>query len=449
MKSLIRNIKISSLAIVVIALTQLSSCKIEDNVNPNSPSLEGALQNATVADLNNIVTGTLSGMRNGLGTYYDNVGVVGREIYRFSGSDPRFTSDLLGAGNAVLDNNTFYTTIPWASRYRVVKNTNILIQSVANTNFITEQQRQGYLGFANTVKAFELLLVLNLTDANGIRIDVSDPENLGPIVTKAAALTAIAGILETANQQLGAAGTSFAFNLSSGFTGFNTPSTFRQFNRALAARVAVYRGNFQEALNFLNVSFFNINGSTQTGVYHVYSNASGDQLNPVFLPLNGSGENRVAQPRFLIDAQNAGEGNDTRLTKIALRNSSVTQSSLTGTHDLAIYTSNLSPITIIRNEELILIFAEANIRLGAANFPAAVNALNNIRQRYGLPAYAGPLTEPALIDEMLKQRRYSLYMEGHRWIDMRRYNRLNQLPIDRPNDDVWSNFPIPFSENVN
>lgn len=449
MKSLIKNIRIGTIAIVAIALTQLSSCKIEDRLNPNNPSLQGALSNATVDELNNIVIGTLSGMRNGLGTYYDNVGVVGREIYRFSGSDPRFTSDLLGAGNAVLDNNTFYTTIPWASRYRVIKNTNILIGSVANTNFITEQQRQGYLGFANTIKAYELLMVLNLTDVNGIRIEVSDPRNLGPIVSKTAALTAIAGLLETANQQLGSAGNSFAFSLTPGFSGFNTPATFRQFNRALAARVALYRGNFQEALNFLNASFFNLNGSTQTGVYHVFSNAAGDQLNPVFFPPNATGEVRVAQPRFLTDAQNAGEGNDTRLTKISLRNSPATQSSLTGTHDLAIYPSNLSPITIIRNEELILINAEANIRIGAANFPAAVNALNNIRQRYGLPAYSGPLTEPALIDEMLKQRRYSLYMEGHRWIDMRRYNRLNQLPIDRANDDVWSNFPIPFSENAN
>jgi len=47
---------------------------------------------------------------------------------------------------------------------------------------------------------------------------------------------------------------------------------------------------------------------------------------------------------------------------------------------------------------------------------------------------------------MLNQRRYSLFGEGHRWIDMRRYNRLNTLPIDRPGDDVWEEFPIPATE---
>ena len=56
------------------------------------------------------------------------------------------------------------------------------------------------------------------------------------------------------------------------------------------------------------------------------------------------------------------------------------------------------------------------------------------------------MKKDALIDEMLKQRRYSLYFEGLRWIDLRRYNRLTDLPIDRPGDDVWSNFPLPVTE---
>jgi hypothetical protein len=56
------------------------------------------------------------------------------------------------------------------------------------------------------------------------------------------------------------------------------------------------------------------------------------------------------------------------------------------------------------------------------------------------------MSKPALITEMLNQRRYSLYCEGHRWVDMRRYGLLSQLPVDRPGDDVWARFPIPVSE---
>jgi hypothetical protein len=100
--------------------------------------------------------------------------------------------------------------------------------------------------------------------------------------------------------------------------------------------------------------------------------------------------------------------------------------------------------SVIRNEELILIYAEANIQ--KSNFPEAVTALNKIRMGHNLPAYSGASTLDALTAEMLKQRRYSLFYEGHRWIDVRRYNLLAQLPIDRAGDDVWEEFPLPVTE---
>jgi starch-binding outer membrane protein, SusD/RagB family len=109
-----------------------------------------------------------------------------------------------------------------------------------------------------------------------------------------------------------------------------------------------------------------------------------------------------------------------------------------------VYTSSTAPIPIIRNEELILIYAEANIQNN--DFTDAVTALNIIRTGHGLPIYSGMVDQPSLITEMLNQRRYSLFDEGHRWVDIRRYNLLNILPIDRPGDNVWSEFPLPVSE---
>ena len=100
---------------------------------------------------------------------------------------------------------------------------------------------------------------------------------------------------------------------------------------------------------------------------------------------------------------------------------------------------------IIRNEELILIYAEAKIQTNA--FPDAIVALNRIRTAHNLPSYASAITQAALITEMLNQRRFSLFFEGHRWVDMRRYNRLNDLPLGRPDDNVWERFPLPLTEN--
>lgn len=437
---------------VALALV-FPSCEIEDIPDPNNPTIESVLVNAGIPSLNNLVTGTEAATRIDIGTYYDDVGVVGREHYRFSGADPRFTSDLLGAGNAVLDNNTFYTTRPWNARYRAVKNANILIASANNTNQITEEQKQGYLGYAKTIKAHQLLMNYTLMYSNGIRIDVEDPDNLGPIVTdRASALTAIAGLLDEAQVHLQNAGASFPFSSTRGFNDLINavgapndvlePIEFLLFNRALAARVAIYRENFDAALQALSNSFMELNTNFNKGVYYTFSNASGDILNPLFIGRNATGEVRLAHPSFVSDATPG----DDRLSKVALRDAPATQSGLTSQYDVALYNSNTDPVPIIRNEELILIFAEAKIQTNA--LPEAVSALNIIRTGHGLQPYTGLVTKDALINEMLRQRRYSLFFEGHRWIDLRRYNRLSELPIDRTGDDVWVSFPIPFNEGV-
>ena len=91
-----------------------------------------------------------------------------------------------------------------------------------------------------------------------------------------------------------------------------------------------------------------------------------------------------------------------------------------------------------------MLFRSANIQLN--NLPEGIKAINVIRTGHGLGNYTGAVTQSALIAEMLNQRRYSLFFEGHRWVDLRRYNLLNTLPLDRPGDDVWSLFPLPVTE---
>lgn len=421
----------------LFAALALASCKKEYG-NLNSPTVEDFIKNATSSQLNNLVSGTESGMRLQLALYLDDVATIGREGYRFSGSEPRYVTDLLGANANQLTNSNFYITNPWAARYRVVKNCNVLIQSATNSTLITDAQRKGYTGFAKTIKAYQLLLNLNLTYTNGIRIAVDDPNNLGPIVDYAGSLAAISGLLNEAKTDLG--GAEIAFPLTPGFTGFNDAEGLLQFNRALAARVAVYQEDWDGALTDLSASFLDLQGDFNTGVSHVFSTGSGDQLNPMFIPQNQNGEVRVAHPSFAEDI----EANDDRINKTSLRNSNASLNGLTSNRDIWIYRTNTASIPIIRNEELILLYAEAKIHKAA--LPDAVAALNIIREGHNLNPYAGAVTEAALINELLTQRRYSLFYEGHRWIDMRRYGRLDQLPIDRTDDDVWEKFPLPVSE---
>lgn len=436
MKNILLNLLKGS---ALLMLLTFGACKIEPISDPNNPNIDDIINNASLSELQNLIDGSESGMRNSMNFYLEGVGVIGREIYRYSGSDPRYTSDLLGKGEATLDNNTFYTTNPFAARYRVIKNNNILIAALGNTSApLTTEEKKGTIGYAKTINAYQMLLVLNQQYNNGIREDVGDPDALGPFLDYTNSLRAITDLLDSGNTDL--AGASFPFRSSL----VTDVASIVRLNRALYARVAVYRQDWDTALTALDASFFDLNGDLNAGVFHVYSNAGGDLTNPMYYPDDASGETIVVQPDFVTDA----EAGDTRVaTKTRLRTTGEEQvDGLSSAYDLRTYTSQTAPIPVIRNEELILIYAEAKAQ---NDVPAdAIVAINIIRAAAGLGIYTGSTDKQALLDEILHQRRYSLFAEGHRWVDMRRYNKLGDLPIDRPGDDVWDQFPRPADEGL-
>jgi hypothetical protein len=118
------------------------------------------------------------------------------------------------------------------------------------------------------------------------------------------------------------------------------------------------------------------------------------------------------------------------------------------------YPSPGTPIPLIKNEELILLRAEANI--GLTDLGTALTDLNLVRQSSGgLPALGGLADQTAATDELLYNRLFSLLYEGgHRWIDLRRYGRLALSPAgDLPlsvvgggAESVFQTFPIPRDE---
>lgn len=429
-----------TLFILLGLMTAVSSCTIEDQVDPNGPSITSVTNDATTGELDLLVYGAESRLRNNRDSYITSTGTIARELYLFD-ADPRNTEDLLGKDGAQLDNNTFYLTASYGNAFIVVRNCELLLQGVANTTAVTTAQRNGYEGFAKTIKALMLMNELMRLNDNGIRVDVADPDNLGPFVSKEAAFDAIFGMLDEAYTQLQSA--EFTFQLSSGFAGYDDPAGFARFNRAVAARAAIWSERYGQAQGYLDNSFYDLNGDLQEGPEMIFSTASGDILNPVFRPLNQSGDQIIVH-NFIINNLRAG---DTRISKFNERPNPTSQDGLNGTHESAVYPSATAPISIIRNEELILIAAEANMQTGKLD--DAVTALNVIRNAYGLGDYTGAVTEEALTEELLYHRAYSLFAEGHRMFDLRRYGLLNAdyLPIDRPGDQVFTQFPIPLNEN--
>ncbi|MBT8228817.1 MAG: RagB/SusD family nutrient uptake outer membrane protein, partial [Bacteroidia bacterium] len=356
-------------------------------------------------------------------------------------TDPRYTGELLGAGagEGALDNNGFLTTRTFAAGYRAIRNAQVLVKAVDNTvASLTDAEVNGFKGFSELVTSYELLKLLNKQYNTGVRLDIADADNLGPLVESYQdGLSHVSGRLDNAISLLNSAGSDLAFNLSAGYAGFSTPAGLAQFANALKARVELYRGNNSAALSALSASFFDMGGDLDMGVYHFFGAGGNDILNPVFfVPAQ---DLFMAHPSWVNDA----EAGDARLSKVTDLGSPVSIDDLTATHQVQVYSSNVDQIAMIRNEELVLIYAEANIGTDNA---AAVSAINVIRNAAGLGDYSGGTDDGSLVDEVLHQRRYSLFGEGHRWVDMRRYGRLDQIPTDRPGDEVFEQFPTPVSE---
>ncbi|MCG8608852.1 RagB/SusD family nutrient uptake outer membrane protein [bacterium] len=419
----------------LLALLILSmGCETLDFTNPNSPEATSEIS------IQALVTGAEAQMREDLDVYIQAVSTIGREAYFFEPADPRFTTELI---IGPVDPGGFLSTRPWFRRYQVIFNCNKLLDRAAS---LSGTQAAEVEGFARTIRGYMLLMILNYTDELGIRLNF-DGDTSVPFATKTAAFDFIQNELNQGLTALNNAGSSFSFGLSNGFSGFDTPSSFAQFNRAIAARVAVYRGQFNEALTALGQSFLDPGGDFELGVYHVYSGALGDATSAVFEVPDAPGLKLHAHMSFEADA----EPGDTRFSRKTFKRDAVDVNDNLSS-DLAIVlhfgpgeASSFSPYPIIRNEELILLRAEANVGLG--NFAAAEADLNIVRAAAGLAGYAGTDASNGL-DRLLHEKRYSLFLEGHRWIDMRRYNKFSELPIDRParGDQVLSNMAIPEDE---
>ncbi|WP_426478107.1 RagB/SusD family nutrient uptake outer membrane protein [Chryseobacterium sp. CBSDS_008] len=105
--------------------------------------------------------------------------------------------------------------------------------------------------------------------------------------------------------------------------------------------------------------------------------------------------------------------------------------------------NNTEDSIVFRLDEVYLLLAEA---LGQQNKTAeAVEYVNPTRQRAGLSPLASSLPKEVLLEEILLENKREFFTEmGHRFLDLKRNNRLSNLQAVKPN---WKSFhnlwPIP------
>lgn len=422
------------LGLSMIGLLAFTACEIDPVIDPNNPSLGGVISDASPVAMQGLITGLEArhrGYVEGTGELFS---VLGREAYAFFGSDPRFIADWLGLEVADTYPDFFASAGTYVQPYQAVKQANVIIAAANNSSQLSDADVFGYVGFAKTIKGFQLLWPLMQQYQNGIRVDVEQPLNPGPTLSYDDALAAIRTILDEGFTDLDKAGGTFRFTLSSGFDGFDTPAGMKQINRAVAARVSLYQGKYPEALTALSGSFMNLNATTagamNVGPTHPFGN-SPDVSNPMFYNIDAPTATVLCvHPSMLEDALPGDlrvankfvERVNNPISDQGLVNQATGQP-IIGRYQDARWASNTSSVPMMRNEELILIYAEAQARQGGD----AVTAINTIRNTWGVGNYTGPTDTNSLISEILFQRRYSLWLEGHRWVDARRLGRLGDI----------------------
>jgi len=440
----------------LLALAALGVWACDFNItDPNNPGPIGL--DPSRAEVADHVIGVILAARSDAADWILDAGILGREAYRFDGSDPRFISEFL---NGPLDpGGGAFGGDHWIEEYNAILSANQLLDVIGTASRLTTAEQDATRGVVKTLKAYAFVMVLMGHEEDSIPIDVDRPIGAppAPFVSNAAAFAYVSALLDSADTHLAAGGTALPFALPPGFTGFDDVAGFRRFNRAVKAAVEVYRGSLgcgatcyttaktllESGATFIDTS---ATANLAVGVYFDYSTNPGDAPNPLFQNPQ-TGENFV-NPRIKDSAETkATTGLDDRFTSKTVLRDTVTTENLTSYLGWVRYPATTAQIPFIKNEELILLRAEANNALALPVL--AANDVNYIRVTSGgLAPIAGlaAQTQAQILGAILHERMYSLLYEGHRWFDLRRTGRLGPYLKDRATDAVFPTLPIPLDE---
>ena len=206
------------------------------------------------------------------------------------------------------------------------------------------------------------------------------------------------------------------------------------------ARVSVLQDKWTQAQTALtSVDAWMNGGNHDAGVYHVCSSAANDGDNQMFEDPSAATLKLMVHPSFLTDAH---EGDSRVSSNVVERAETVTYDGLSTNLAPTLYNSIYDPVPIMRAVELQLLQVEVHLPNG--DYASAESIMNSIRSAAGATEYTGTDATNA-VDRVLHEKRYSLFLEGHRIVDLRHYGKTGELPLDRDGDTVVT-FPIPETE---
>lgn len=454
----------NALALAAVAAFA-AGCKDSNIVNPlDAPTVEAVSGTLSRSALQPLATGVLAQDRAGVvGTpqYLTLAGMMGRDVYRIESSEPRYVSETLG-GNP--DPGSFAGGGGFAAFYTAIRSATTLIAALpaAPATELSANEKAITSGFMKTIKALDYLRLIELRDTVGVPIQPDDPNVVADLSCKVPVLNYVVALLDSANSELTTAGgtTRVPFVLPSGFTAFgrdySTAANISRFNRGIKGKALVYlaynrkapsSASATAAITELTAALGGaaagaVPSSTfQFGPYYKFV-AAGSEATPNPRALTAVGLNPAVK-----DSIQAG---DTRASKYVTRTTLAgggISTNITCTLCPPVTANQEAPLGILRDEELVLLRAQAYIEAG--NLASATADINSVRTSYGLAPLALLASKAEAISAVLYEKRYSLLYEGpQRWVDLREYNRLGPpfLKAEVAGDPFNKAFPIPRAE---
>ncbi len=449
---------------LVVAAIALTACKDNPVANPiNAPTVDALGGGLTRTSLLQLVIGAMAQDRLATNNtpYAIESGIFGRDVYRLDPSEPRWVSETLGGQP---DPGSFAGGRGFADYYTAIRaeNTILLALNTAPTTIFTTAEISATRGFVRTLKAMDYWRLIELRDTVGVPIQTDDPSAVTDVRCKTAVLAYIAALLDSANTDFATAGatTRLPFTLPSGFRSFgrdySVVSNLILFNRGWKGKVDFFRGmdhqNPQAALFATAITELTqaLSGAAPgavpkadfpKGAWYVFVPAGSEATPNVISDVN------IGLNPLVGDSVQAG---DSRAAKIVPRTTMTgggLTTSITYVGAVASTANQALPLAILRDEELVLLRAQAYIEAGQLG--NALLDINDVRTNYNLLPLAAFADKASAINALLYEKRYSLLFEGPmRLVDLRAYSRLNStyLRPELPTDPFNAALPLPRAE---
>lgn len=459
--------------IIILAATiiSLTGCKkvVEDQQPQNSISASSltdpaSIRSALLGSYNGLLSANYMGLRYFIfaDLYADNITEVGTfpsfaEIYNRQ----------ISAGNVEVQNM-------WTTIYSAINRVNTVIAAANANNATTFTDKNQVIAEAKVLRAYHYFNLLRYWGGNekgynqgpdasgkswGVPIRTAPtltPNDAAPIARSSEDSVWLQILADLDPAQVIA-------NLPSSHPA-NTSYNWRidqKVANALLSRVYLYRGNWAGA-EASATTVINTAGQSLLPTYaSLYGNVGPKQETIWTLPFDPTNQNSVAFFYFTtgrggrneISAStglnNAHEIGDVRKRVNYTTAADVALAPAAKTLKYTRVATGDDYIPQIRLAEVYLIRAEARARQG--NTIGASADLNVVRNRAGLTNTAA-ITQADILMAILNERRVELAHEGHRFFDLRRYQRLDLIGIDITNlttSGYKCRWPIPQQELLN